>query len=101
MQKAIRKEKTEAEIGPGGSSESEQVRETGEDYLAWFMNRTSYDVMDKMDDLDDTIEKGCSWKVLWFGILWFMVYESYSEFLFYIQKSLFMSHELWVIIYES
>ena len=60
MKTAIRKEKTEVEIQPGGSREIVQVRETGEDYLAWYMNRTSYDVMDKMDDLDDSIEKDCS-----------------------------------------
>ena len=57
MQKAIHRDRAAVENEPGGSRESEQVRETGEDYLAWFMNRTSYDVMDKMDDLDDSIEK--------------------------------------------
>ena len=45
---------------PSGSRESEQVRETGEDYLAWYMNQTRYDIMDKMDELDDSIEKDCS-----------------------------------------
>ena len=57
MHSAIHRDRAAAENEPGGSRESEQVRESGEDYLAWFMNRTSYDVMDKMDDLDDSIEK--------------------------------------------
>ena len=37
--------------------ESEQVRETGEDYLAWYINQTSYEIMDKMDELDESLEK--------------------------------------------
>ena len=60
MAKAVIIAKTGAQNEPTVSRESEQVRETGEDYLAWYMNRTSYDVMDKMDDLDDSIEKDCS-----------------------------------------
>ena len=61
MQQAIRKDRAAAENEPGGSRESEQVRETveetGEDYLAWFMNRSHVEPLDKMDELDDFMEK--------------------------------------------
>ena len=70
--------KIEAENEPGSSRGSEQVRETGEDYLAWFMNRSHIEPMDKMDELDDYMEKERSYL-----------------------KSLYMSHYLRVIIYES
>ena len=40
--------------------ESEQVHETVDDYLHWFMNRSFYDPADKMDELDESIEKDCS-----------------------------------------
>ena len=46
---------------PGGTRESEQVRETAEDYLNWYMNRTQYDIMDKMEELEESIEQDCSW----------------------------------------
>ena len=53
--------KIEAENEPGPSRESEQVRETVEesyeDYLAWYMNRSHVDPIDKMDELDDYLEK--------------------------------------------
>ena len=58
--KLVRKALYRALNDAGTSRESEQVRETGEDYLAWYMNQTSYDVMDKMDELDNSIEKECS-----------------------------------------
>ena len=58
--KLVIKALNKAEQGPGTSRESEQVRETGEDYLEWYMNQTSYDVIDKMDELDDSIQKDCS-----------------------------------------
>ena len=41
--------------------ESEQVHETVDDYLHWFFNRSFYDPADKMDELDESIEKDCSW----------------------------------------
>ena len=52
--------KSEAQNEPGTSRESEQARETGEtgeDYLAWFMNRSHVEPLDKMDELDDFMEK--------------------------------------------
>ena len=41
--------------------ESEQVHETVDDYLNWFMNRSFYDPVEKMDELDESIEKERSW----------------------------------------
>ena len=55
--KLVIKALNKAEQGPGTSRESEQVRETGEDYLAWYINQTSYEIMDKMDELDESLEK--------------------------------------------
>ena len=52
--------KTDAENVASVSRESEQVRETGEDYLAWFWNRSHVDPMDKMDELEDSIAKESS-----------------------------------------
>ena len=60
VQTAVISVKTGAQIEPSTSRESEQVRETGEDYLEWYMNQTAYDVVDQMDELDDSIEKACS-----------------------------------------
>ena len=57
MQKALHLAKIQSENEPSGSRESEQVRETGEDYLAWFMNRSHIEPLDKMDELDDYMEK--------------------------------------------
>ena len=60
VQKAISLAKSEAQNEPSTSRESEQVRETGEtgeDYLAWFMNRSHVEPLDKMDELDDFMEK--------------------------------------------
>ena len=45
---------------PGGTRESEQVRETAEDYLDWYMNRTQYDILDQMEELEESIEQDCS-----------------------------------------
>ena len=53
--------KNKAKNAPGGSKESEQVRETAEDYLNWYMNRTQFDILDKMDELEDEIDQDCSW----------------------------------------
>ena len=53
--------RAEAQNEPSTSRESEQVRETVEesyeDYLAWYMNRSHVDPIDKMDELDDYLEK--------------------------------------------
>ena len=40
--------------------ESEQVCETAEQYLDWYMNRTQFEISDKMVELEDSIEKDCS-----------------------------------------
>ena len=45
---------------PGGTRESEQVRETAEDYLNWYMNRTQFDIMDEIEEFEDSIEQECS-----------------------------------------
>ena len=55
--KALYKTLTVDENQPGTSRESEQVRETVEDYLAWFMNRSHVEPIDKLDELDDFMEK--------------------------------------------
>ena len=41
----------------GGERESEQVRETAEEYLDWYMNRNQFEISDKMVELEDSIEK--------------------------------------------
>ena len=40
--------------------ESEQVRETAEEYLDWYMNRTQFEISDRMVEFEDSIEKDCS-----------------------------------------
>lgn len=60
MHKALFKAQNDAKNVPGGTRESEQVRETAEDYLNWYMNRTQYDVLDKMEELEESIEQDCS-----------------------------------------
>ena len=57
MQKAAAAARNLAQTEPGGSRENEQVRETVEDYLTWFMNRSHVEPIDKMDELDDFLEK--------------------------------------------
>ena len=78
VRKATSLAKAEAQNEPSTSRESEQVRETGEDYLAWFMNRSHVEPIDKIDELDDYLEKERSFL-----------------------ESLYMRHHLWIIIYES
>ena len=60
VHKAIFLAKTEVQYEQGGSRESEKVRETVEDYLDWHMNRAHYEITDKMDELEDSLEKDCS-----------------------------------------
>ena len=52
--------KKEGQNDQSVSRESEQVRETVEEYLDWYMNMNQYDVHDKMEDLDKSIEQDCS-----------------------------------------
>ena len=52
--------KTEDENEQGGSRESKQVRETPEEYLNWYMNRNTYDILDKMPELENSLEQDCS-----------------------------------------
>ena len=47
-------------IEKSGERESEQVRETAEQYLDWYMNRTQFEISDKMADMKDSIDKDCS-----------------------------------------
>ena len=60
VQRALYAAKNEDENVPGGTRESEQVRETPEEYLDWYMNRTQFEISDKMVRLEDSIEKDCS-----------------------------------------
>ena len=87
---------------PGTSRENEQVGETVEDYLAWFMNRSHIEPLDKMDELDDFMEKERSFLESWFmnHSLLVIIYESLftSHTLWVISNaSFFMSHYLWVM----
>ena len=84
--------KSEDQNEPSTSKESEQVRETGEDYLAWFMNRSHVEPLDKMDELDDYMEKERSFLETYFM--------NYSLFVI-IYESVFMCHYLRVIFYAS
>ena len=60
VHRALYAAKIEDKNEPGGSRESEQVRETPEEFLDWYMNRTQFDISDKMVELEDSIEKDCS-----------------------------------------
>ena len=60
VHRALYAAKTEDENEPGGSRESEQVRETPEEFLDWYMNRSRFEISDKMVELEDSIEKDCS-----------------------------------------
>ena len=52
--------KKDAENDSNVSRESEQVRETPEEYLDWYMNRNTYDILDKMPEMEESIEQDCS-----------------------------------------
>ena len=60
MAKAAKIAKNAALNVQSGDRESEQVRETAEEYLEWYMNRTQFEISDKMVELEDSIEKDCS-----------------------------------------
>ena len=43
-----------------GSREGEQVCETAEEYLEWYMNHRKFEISEKREKLDDSIDKDCS-----------------------------------------
>ena len=51
VQKALYSARTEGENEPGGSRENEQVRETHEEFLEWYMNRSQFEISEKMVEL--------------------------------------------------
>ena len=84
--------KSEAQNEPSTSKESEQVRETGEDYLAWFMNRSHVEPLDKMDELDDYMEKERSFLETQFMNYSLLVIIYESVFMCHYLRVIFMSH---------
>ena len=58
MHKALYLAQKSAENAPGGSRESEQVRETDEnDPLAWYFNRTVSEPWDRLLEVQECVEQ--------------------------------------------
>ena len=49
-----------AQLAKNEGKESEQVYETAEEYLEWYMNKNRFEISEKMEKLEDSIDKDCS-----------------------------------------